>query len=156
VAKHGPTRRDLSGSVGDTVEHSSNSLVAEREYTGGDNGPVPILELEDPDTGEPCAWIASSWHALKQLAAADPEVGDTIKVRRLADKGRSHGTQKRGQPPRAGRQRLRVERRAAHDRWAVSHGPIVRSLYCTLGHEVPVQAPPESTAPASIPAMPIV
>src|SRR4051794_35314405 len=68
----------------------TKTLIGTREYTGGDNDPVPILDLTEPDTGELCAWMASSWHAIDQLDLVDPQIGDTIRVRRLADKGRSH------------------------------------------------------------------
>ena len=50
--------------------------------------PIPVLEFERETP--PFAWMASAWHALDELALADPQVGDVVRVARLADRGRSH------------------------------------------------------------------
>jgi hypothetical protein len=62
-------------------------MTGEHEYEGTD-GPVPVLELEMD--GEEFGWRASAWRAINALAAADPQIGDTVEVRRLPDRGRSH------------------------------------------------------------------
>jgi hypothetical protein len=63
-------------------------VTGEHEYEGTD-GPVPVLELEGADGAE-FEWRASAWRAINALAAADPQIGDIVGVRRLPDRGRSH------------------------------------------------------------------
>ena len=64
------------------------TLTGDHSYEG-DNGAVPVLEFKD-ETGVEFAWLAGPWHAREQLALADPQRGDRVTVRRLADRGRSH------------------------------------------------------------------
>jgi hypothetical protein len=63
-------------------------MTGEHEYEGTD-GAVPVLELETA-AGEEFGWRASAWRAINALAAADPQIGDMVEVRRLLDRGRSH------------------------------------------------------------------
>jgi hypothetical protein len=53
-----------------------------------DPKPLPVLDLEEANVRY--SWMASTWHAIDQLTYADPADGDTVRVTRLPNRGRSH------------------------------------------------------------------
>jgi hypothetical protein len=72
----------------DVGDGFTGRLVGEHEYTTDDRT-LPVLDFEDGDGGR-FSWMVSAWHALDQLALADPPPGALLEIRRLPDKGRSH------------------------------------------------------------------
>ena len=51
--------------------------------------PSPVLELRDFH-GQEFAFVCGGWSAREELVFADPQDGDTIKVSRRPDRGRSY------------------------------------------------------------------
>ncbi len=69
-------------------ESFTAKLLGEHDFVGENGRVVPVLELTD-EIGE-FGWMVGPWHARDELSIADPQVGDMVRVTRLADKGKSH------------------------------------------------------------------
>ena len=63
--------------------------------------PIPVLDLEE--NGVQFSWMAGTWHSKEELAFANPDDGDVLKVMRLPNRGRSYQfrieTVERKRPP---------------------------------------------------------
>jgi hypothetical protein len=69
-------------------ESRVGKLLGVREHEGK-HGTVPVLDMEDPNTGETWSYMAGPWRARACLAELEPPDGSVLKIERHADIGQS-------------------------------------------------------------------